>query len=112
MINKVILIGNVGKDAENIEAGESTITKFSVATESSWKDKSGEWQNETTWHNVIMFKASKTIQELEKGNQVYVEGSIKNGSYENKEGNKVYTSEVKAQVCRKLTKSEVEDTPF
>ena len=95
-LNKVCLIGNLGKDAEHrFTTNNKSVTSFSIATTESYKDRSGNWQNNTTWHNLVAFELSdyqKGI--LKKGKKVYVEGKISKRDYENKEGVKIYVTEV------------------
>lgn len=95
-INKVILLGRLGRDAETAYTGNQTaVTKFSVATNHRWKDtNSGEWKEDTNWSNVVLWRSEKLGQYLTKGKQVYVEGRLVTRSYENKEGKKVYATEV------------------
>ncbi len=98
-VNKVILIGNLGRDAEAkfTPAGVS-VTKFAVATTRSWKDQqTNEWKEETNWTNVVLWRQENLAQYLTKGKQVYVEGRLLNRSYDDKEGKKVYTTEVVAE---------------
>lgn len=103
MINKVILIGNLGQDPEvkHLESG-SVVAKFSVATNESYKDKSGEWQQITEWHNVIAWRALAEIVErsYKKGMQVYVEGKLTNRKWQDKDGNDRRTTEVVANTLR------------
>ena len=98
-INKVILIGHLGKDAETkFTPGGAAVTKFSVATNRRWKDKqSGEWKEETDWTNVVLWQSENLANYLTKGKQVYVEGRIQTRSYEDKDGKKVYATEVVAE---------------
>lgn len=73
------------------------MTKFSVATSRRWKDQqSGEWKEETDWSNIVLWKAENLANYLQKGKQVYVEGRLRSRSYEDKDGKKVYTTEVVA----------------
>lgn len=97
-VNKVILVGHLGKDAETkFTPGGSAVTKFSVATNRRWKDKqSGEWKDETDWSNVVLWQAENLANYLTKGKQVYVEGRLQTRSYEDKDGKKVYSTEVVA----------------
>src|ERR1035441_911066 len=100
-INKVILIGNLGKDAETkfIPSGTS-VTTFNLATTRRWKDpQSGEWKEQTDWHRVKYWRAENVANYLLKGKQVYVEGRLETRSYDDKDGKKVYTTEV---VCDHL----------
>jgi len=97
-VNKVILIGNLGRDAETkITPSGTAMTRFSVATTRSWKDQqSGEWKEETNWTNVTLWRQENVANYLTKGRQVYIEGRIQTRSYEDKEGKKVYATEVVA----------------
>jgi len=98
-VNKVTLIGHLGRDAETkfTPAGVA-VTKFSIATSRRWKDQqSGEWKEETDWHNVVLWRAENLANYLLKGKQVYVEGRLQTRNYEDKEGKKVYITEVVAE---------------
>jgi single-strand DNA-binding protein len=97
-VNKVILVGNLGRDAETkFTPGGSSVTKFSVATARRWKDQqSGEWKEETNWSNVTLWKGENLAPYLTKGKQVYVEGRLQTRSYEDKDGKKVYATDVVA----------------
>jgi single-strand DNA-binding protein len=97
-VNKVILLGHLGKDAETkFTPGGAAITKFTIATNRSVKDKqSGEWKEETDWSNVVLFNKENLSQYLIKGKQVYVEGRMQTRSYEDKDGKKLYFTEVVA----------------
>jgi single-strand DNA-binding protein len=109
MVNKVILIGNLGKDPEirNLENG-SKVAKFSVATSENYKDKSGEWQQKTEWHDVICWRqlAEKAESTLRKGATAYIEGKLTHRSWEDKEGNKRKTTEVVANYFRTISKND------
>ena len=99
-VNKAILIGNLGKDPElKYTTSGKAVCNFSLATSERWKDKSDEKQEKTTWHNIVAWgKQAEIIKEfLTKGNQVYIEGRIENRSYDDKDGNKKYISEVVVQ---------------
>ncbi|MBM3761609.1 MAG: single-stranded DNA-binding protein [Acidobacteria bacterium] len=98
-VNKVILIGNLGKDAETKFTAQGTaVSKFSIATTRRVKDNStGDWKDETDWSNVVLFKNEGVAQYLTKGKQVYVEGRLSNRSYDDKDGNKRYVTEVIAE---------------
>ena len=91
-VNKVILVGNLGRDAGNqIHPRRNGGHKFSVATSRRWKDKqSGEWKDETDWTNVVLWQAENLANYLTKGKQVYVEGRIHTRTYDDKDGKKVY----------------------
>ena len=97
-VNKVTLIGHLGRDAETAyTASQTAVTKFSVATNRRWKDQqSGEWKEETNWTNVVLWRGENLAPYLTKGKQVYVEGRLRNHSYEDKDGKKVFATEVVA----------------
>jgi len=98
-VNKVILVGNLGKDAETkFTPGGAAVTKFTIATGRRWKDQqSGEWKEETDWHNVVLWRAENLANYLLKGKQVYVEGRLHTRSYDDKDGKKQYFTEVVAE---------------
>ncbi len=98
MINKVTLIGRVGKNPETAQVGQTQVSKFSLATSESWKDKQGEKQTNTQWHNITCWGplAEKFVsQYVKQGDQVGVFGKIEYGNYE-KDGIKHYTVEIVA----------------
>ncbi|MEP6962902.1 MAG: single-stranded DNA-binding protein, partial [Acidobacteriota bacterium] len=86
-VNKVILVGHLGRDAETAyTASQTAVTKFSVATSRRWKDQqSGEWKEETNWTNVVLWRGENVAPYLTKGKQIYVEGRIQTRSYEDKD---------------------------
>ena len=97
-VNKVILVGHLGKDAETrfTPAGVS-VTSFSVATNRRWKDQqTGEWKEETDWANVVLWRQENLANYLTKGKQVYVEGRLQTRSYDDKDGKKVWATDVVA----------------
>ena len=98
-VNKVILIGNLGRDAETkFTPSGAAVTKFAVATTRSWKDQqSNEWKEETNWTNVVVWRQENLANYLMKGKQVYVEGRLQTRSYDDKDGKKVYATEVVAE---------------
>src|SRR5512143_4033491 len=98
-VNKVILIGHLGRDAETAyTASQTAVTKFSVATNRRWKDQqSGEWKEETNWTNVVLWRGENVAPYLTKGKQSYVEGRLQTRSYDDKDGKKVWTTEVVAE---------------
>ena len=106
-INKVILIGHLGKDPElrNFEGGNVT-AKFSLATTETYKDKTGNKVDSTEWHNVVMWSRLAEIagKYLRKGSLIYVEGKLKTRSWDDKEGQKKYTTEVVADIMTMLDK--------
>ena len=97
-VNKVILVGNLGRDAETKFTPSGVArTTFSVATTRRWKDQqSGEWKDETDWHNIVLWRSENVANYLTKGKQVYVEGRLQTRSYDDKDGQKRYTTEVVA----------------
>ena len=98
-INKVILIGHLGRDAETkFTPSNVAVTKFSVATNRRWKDQqSGEWKEETDWANVVLWRQENLANYLTKGKQVYVEGRLQTRSWDDKDGKKQYSTEVVAE---------------
>jgi single-strand DNA-binding protein len=97
-VNKVTLIGHLGRDAETAyTASQTAVTKFSVATNRRWKDQqSGEWKEETNWTNVVLWRGENVAPYLTKGKQIYVEGRLQTRQWDDKDGNKKYTTEIKA----------------
>jgi single-strand DNA-binding protein len=97
-VNKVILIGHLGRDAETAyTASQTAVTKFSVATNRRWKDQqTGEWKEETNWTDVVLWRGENVAPYLTKGKQIYVEGRIQTRSYDDKDGKKVWRTEVVA----------------
>ena len=100
--NKVQLIGNLGNDPEiiNLESGK-TLAKFSIATNETYKNNEGDKVTETQWHNIVAWgKTAEIIEKyVTKGKEVVIEGKLTNRSYETKEGDKRYITEV---VCNEL----------
>lgn len=96
-VNKVILVGNVGKDPETRYLDEGTaMTKFPLATSETYKNRDGERVTTTEWHNVVLWRGLAQVAEkyVKKGTQLYIEGRIKTRSYEDSEGNKKYITEI------------------
>ena len=96
-VNKAILIGRLGKDPElRYTPGGQAVASFPIATNRVWTGSDGQKKEQTTWHNIIAWgKQAEVIKEyLAKGREIYIEGRIDNRSYEDKEGNKRYVSEV------------------
>src|SRR5262245_14961420 len=99
-VNKAILVGHLGKDPDvRFTTSGSAVANFSLATSEVWNDRDGKRQERTEWHNIVVWgKQAETCgQYLAKGRQVYVEGSIRTRSYDDKSGNKRYITEVVAQ---------------
>ncbi len=96
-VNKVILVGNVGKDPETRYLDEQTaITKFPMATSETYRNKSGERVSNTEWHNVVLWRGLAQVAEkyVKKGTQLYIEGRIKTRSYDDADGNRKYITEI------------------
>ncbi len=95
-LNRIMLIGNLGRDVETrFTTGSVSISSFSIATTHGYKGKDGNWVNETTWHNITVFNISDFMKEqLKKGKKVYVEGRLTKREYTDKEGNKRYSTDV------------------
>ena len=98
-VNKVILIGHLGRDAETAyTASQTAVTKFSVATNRRWKDQAtGDWKEETDWTRVVLWRGENVAPYLVKGTQIYVEGRLQTRSYDDKDGKKVWATEVVAE---------------
>lgn len=96
-VNKVILVGNLGKDPEvrSIEGG-AKVASFSLATTEVYRSKEGQKVEQTEWHNIVLWRGLAELAEkwLKKGSQIYLEGRIKTRSYDDKEGNKRYITEI------------------
>jgi len=96
-VNKVILVGNTGKDPEvrHLESGVS-VASFPLATTETYKNRSGERVSQTEWHNIVLWRGLAEIAEryIKKGTPVYIEGKIRSRSWDDKEGNKRYTTEI------------------
>lgn len=104
-VNKVILVGRLGADPEVRYSGSGTaVTNFRLATDRSWKDKSGELQKETEWHRCVAFGRTGEVcgEYLHKGSQIYVEGRIRTRDWEDKDGNKRWTTEITVEQMRML----------
>ena len=97
MVNKAIIVGNLGRDPEvRFTAGGKAVARFSVATTDRWTDQQGQRQEKTEWHNIVVWgKQAETCgQYLAKGRQVFVEGRIQTRNYDDKDGNKRYITEI------------------
>ena len=96
-VNKVILIGNLGRDPETrYTTGGDAVTNLRIATTETWKDKSGEKQEKTEWHTVVLFGRQAEIagEYLKKGRPVYIEGRLQTRKYTDKEGVEKYSTEI------------------
>ncbi len=105
-LNKVILVGNLGKDPDvRYTPGGAAVANVTIATNESWKDKNtGEMQERTEWHNVVFFSRLAEIvgEYLKKGSQVYVEGRLQTRKWQDKSGNDRYTTEIVANEMQML----------
>jgi single-strand DNA-binding protein len=105
-VNKVILVGNLGKDPETrYMPNGKAVTNFTVATSESWKDKqTGEQREQTEWHNIVMYDrlAEIAAEYLRKGSQVYLEGRLRTRKWQDKEGRDRYTTEINANEMQML----------
>jgi single-strand DNA-binding protein len=106
-VNKVILIGNLGKDPEvrHLEGG-AAVANFPLATTETFKDKNGNRQEQTEWHNIVVWRGLAEVAEkyLKKGMTIYLEGKLRTRSWDDKEGNKRYTTEVVGDSFTMLSK--------
>tara|TARA_B100000035_G_scaffold315425_1_gene336069 strand:+ start:33421 stop:33894 length:474 start_codon:yes stop_codon:yes gene_type:complete len=96
-VNKVILMGNLGRDPEvRFMPNGDAVCNFSIATTDSWKDKAGERQEKTEWHNIVMYRRLAEIagEYLKKGRPVYLEGRLQTRKWQTKEGQDRYTTEI------------------
>jgi len=111
MINKVTLVGNLGGDPElrRLESG-AAVAKFSIATTENYKDRNGEWQSQTEWHDIVLWRnlAEKAESQLKKGMLIYLEGKLSTGKWEDKDGNSRKTTEVVGSYLRILNRREDE----
>jgi single-strand DNA-binding protein len=107
MINKVILVGHVGKDPEvrYIDNG-AAVAQFSLATNETYKDKTGNRVEKTEWHNIVLWRGLAEVVEkyVKKGDQLYIEGKIRTRSYDDKDGNKKYITEIVADTMQMMGK--------
>lgn len=96
-INKVILVGNLGKDPEvrTLENG-AKVAQFSLATGESYKDKEGNWKDQTEWHNIVMWRylADRAENQLKKGSQIYLEGKIRTRQWTDQNNQTRYTTDI------------------
>jgi single-strand DNA-binding protein len=104
-VNKAIIVGNLGKDPEvKFLTNGDAVCSFSIATTDSWKDKAGQKQEKTEWHNIVMYRKLAEIagEYLKKGSAVYVEGTLQTRKWTNKEGQERYTTEIIANSMQML----------
>ena len=98
-VNKVILVGNLGRDSElRYTPGGAAVATLNLATTEVWNDRNNQRQEKTEWHRVVLWgKQAESLQEyLTKGKQIYVEGRLQTRQWDDKDGNKRYTTEIKA----------------
>ncbi len=98
-VNKVILVGNLGRDAElRYTPGGAPVATLNLATTEVWNDKAGQRQEKTEWHRVILWgKSAESLSEyLVKGKQIYIEGRLQTRQWDDKDGNKRYTTEIRS----------------
>jgi single-strand DNA-binding protein len=113
-INKVILVGRLGADPEIRYTQQGTaVTNFNIATSENWTDKQGQKQERTEWHRSVVWGklAELCSQYLQKGRQVYIEGRLQTRQWDDKDGNKRYTTEVIAQTVQFLDRGEKSAMP-
>lgn len=107
-VNKIILVGRLGKDPEiRYTQSGAGVTNFNLATSENWTDREGQKQERTEWHRVVVWgkMAEVCSQYLQKGRQVYVEGRLQTRQWDDKDGNKRYTTEVVANTVQFLDKA-------
>lgn len=113
-VNKVILIGRLGKDPEvrKINA-TTTVCNFPLATNESYKNQDGTYTEQTEWHNIVMWRgvAERAERILKKGSNVFIEGKLRTRSWEDKEGNKRYTTEIVVENFQLLDKKDPSSAP-
>lgn len=112
MINKVILIGNLGRDPEiRYLEGGTAVARFSVATNENYRDRSGNWQTRTEWHDIVAWRqlAERVEKMLKKGSMVYIEGKLTHRKWQDSEGKDRFTTEVVANVLRLLDKKDTDE---
>jgi len=114
MVNKVVLIGNAGQDPEvrHLDSGVA-VANFNLATNENYKDKSGERVTQTEWHRIVLWRGLAEVAEkyVKKGELLYIEGRLRTRSWDDKDGNKRYTTEIYADEMKMLgRKPSQEDT--
>jgi single-strand DNA-binding protein len=115
MLNRVTLVGHLGRDPEvrRLENG-SAVAKFSIATTESYKDPNGEWQNQTEWHDIVLWRlqAEQAEKTLKKGSFVYIEGKLTHRKYTDKNGIERYATEVVGAMFRNLERAKNEGSGY
>lgn len=113
-VNRVILIGNLGKDPEvRFTGGGQAVANFTLATSETWNDKAGERQERTEWHRIVVWGKTAELcgEHLAKGRKVYLEGKVQTRSYKDKQGQDRYTTEIVAQSVQFLSPKGERPTP-
>lgn len=112
-LNKVMLIGNVGKDPEIRFVGTDKVANFTLATTESWKDRNGETKETTEWHNIVVWRKQADVVDnyVKKGTQLYIEGKVTTRKWKDQNGNDRYTTEIQAQSIQLLGKKESQSRP-
>ena len=109
-LNKVMLIGNVGRDPEvrylDGNSGQAKVATFTLATTERYRDRNGETRENTEWHNIVAWRSTADVVErfVKKGTQVYIEGRIRTRAWDDQTGNKRYTTEIMADNLQLLGK--------
>lgn len=113
MVNKVTLIGNVGKDPEIRSANGTPVASFPLATTEVFSTKGGQRQEHTEWHNIVVWRGTAEVVEkyVKKGSQLYIEGRIRTRSYDGKDGVKRYVTEIQCDTLKLLGKKEGAQAP-
>lgn len=112
-VNRALILGNCGKDPEVRVVGENKVASFSVATTEKYKDsKTGEWKENTEWHNIVCWRNTAELAEkyIKKGTQLFIEGKLRTRSWD-KDGEKRYVTEIVADSIQLLGKKEGSDSP-
>jgi single-strand DNA-binding protein len=108
MVNRVILLGNLGRDPEvrTLENG-AKVAKFSIATNENYRDKGGEWQTLTEWHDIVLWRsqAERAERDLKKGTAIYLEGKLTHRKWQDQDGNNRKTTEVVGNYFRIINRS-------
>lgn len=113
-VNKVILVGNLGKDPDlRFMPNGDAVCNFSIATTENWKNKDGQKQEKTEWHNIVIFRKLAEIagEYLKKGRPVYVEGRLQTRKWQDKDGADRYTTEIVADSMQMLGSKDGNDAP-
>jgi single-strand DNA-binding protein len=112
-VNKVILVGNLGKDPElRYTASGTAVANFSLATTEKYKDRDGNSQEKTEWHNIVVWRQLAEIcgKYLTKGKQIYIEGKLQTRSYDDRDGNKRYITEIVVDQMQMLGRAGGDDS--